>query len=86
MTTEVAAYVCSHVFEHERPILLVMHDGEDWQFLCGGVHADAETPHVIGLNHLVETDATLREVLDLPLSWEAERTTAQAQWERRLTV
>ncbi|HMF88855.1 MAG TPA: hypothetical protein VK575_12315 [Gemmatimonadaceae bacterium] len=63
MTTEVAAYVCSHVFEHERPILLVIHDEGDWQFLCGGVHEDAETPRVIGLNHLVETDPTLREVL-----------------------
>ena len=36
MTKEIPVYVCSHVFENVRPILLVVREGGDWQCLCGG--------------------------------------------------
>src|SRR4051812_23851699 len=32
------AYVCVHVFDSSRPILLVSRSGGDWSFLCGAVH------------------------------------------------
>jgi hypothetical protein len=82
MTAEVAAYVCSHVFNETRPVLLVSRVGGDWQCLCGGVHDDGEVPNVVGLNHLLERDASLRELEDLPDDWEAERTSVNDAWIR----
>jgi hypothetical protein len=80
MTTEVAAYVCSHIFENTRPILLVSRAGGDWQCLCGGQHEAGEIPKVVGLNHLLERDPTLLELKNLPGEWEAERTSANEPW------
>jgi hypothetical protein len=79
---ETAAFVCSHVFENSRPVLLVSRAGGDWQFLCGGGHEAQEKPHVVGLNHLVERDGSLSELVDLPPDWEAERTGIGEPWIR----
>jgi hypothetical protein len=76
------AYVCSHVFGGERPVLLVAHDDGDWQFLCGGDHGATELPRVIGVEHLVSRDSSLEEVADLPENAEAERTSPAAPWRR----
>ena len=82
MTTEVAAYVCSHVFNNTRPVLLVSRAGGDWQCLCGGAHDTAELPSVVGLNHLIGRDTTLREIVDLAADWEAERASPKDRWIR----
>ena len=79
---ETAAYVCSHIFEATRPVLLVSREDSDWQFLCGGSHEADEKPRVVGLNHLVDRDTTLREILDLPSDWDAERSEMSAPWTR----
>jgi hypothetical protein len=79
---EVLAYVCSHVFENTRPVLLVSRAGGDWQCLCGGEHDSNEIPHVVGLNHLVERDSTLAELRELPDDWEAERANVGDAWIR----
>jgi hypothetical protein len=64
--------VCSHVFLRERPVLLVVHDQGDWQFMCGGTdHGD--DGHVVSVGHLVDEDASLHECADLPIGFEAER-------------
>ena len=83
---EFAAYVCSHVFEHTRPVLLVARDDGDWQFLCGGAHAPDELPRVVGLNHLIDADPSLRQALDLPIDWEAERAFVGGPWTRRIVT
>jgi hypothetical protein len=79
---ETAAYVCGHIFDATRPVLLVSHEDGDWQFLCGGPHEADEKPRVIGLNHLIESDKTIGEVLDLPSDWDAERSEVNAPWTR----
>jgi hypothetical protein len=79
--TEFPAFVCSHIFENSRPILLVANSSGDWQFLCGGTHN--EIPKVVGINHLLDRDPSLKEVLDLPENWEAERVDQKAPWQRR---
>jgi hypothetical protein len=79
---EIPAFVCSHIFENTRPILLVSRADGEWQFLCGGTHNDDEIPRVIGLNHLLERDQTLRQILDLPADWEAERKDVTSSWLR----
>jgi hypothetical protein len=84
---EHAAFVCSHVFNQTKPILLISRADGDWQLLCGGPHDDGEEPKVVGLNHLIDLDPTLMEVADLPVDWEAERGSRGEGWRRRsLTV
>jgi hypothetical protein len=83
MSKEIAAFVCSHVFEKRSPVLLVLRSEGEWQLLCGGAHDNEEVPRVVGLAHLVDEDPSLRAVLDLPLEWEAERSSQASPWERR---
>jgi hypothetical protein len=79
---EVLIYVCSHVFLRSSPVLLVMREDEDWQFLCGKAHP-GELPRVVGMNHLLDDDPSLHQIVDLPADWEAERKFAGAPWTRR---
>lgn len=79
---EIGVYVCSHVFEDTRPVLLVAREDGDWQYLCGQPHPDDEEYHLIGVNHLVERDGSLRETFDLPDNYEAERATPDSPWVR----
>jgi hypothetical protein len=81
--SELPAYVCSHVFKSERAVRLVSTQDGDWQFLCGDSHEVSETPHLVGLDHLLEGDPSLREVLDLQPDWEAEREGRGSPWIRR---
>ena len=62
---------------------MVSHADGDWQLLCGGDHEPGDRPHVVGLNHLVDRDTSLRELLDLPSDWEAERLDEGILWERK---
>lgn len=80
---EVAAYVCSHIFKDERPVLLVSRVGGDWQFLCGSAHDPNDLPEVVGLNHLFERDNSLEELRNLPKDWEAERSTVGGEWTKK---
>jgi hypothetical protein len=77
---EVAAYICAHVFDGSRPVLLVSREEDDWQLLCGGEHGPTELPHVVGLNHLLDRDPSLREILSLESNWEAERLAVGTPW------
>jgi len=81
---ERAALVCEHVFDASRPVLLVSHEGGDWQFLCGGGdHGSWETARVVGINHLFDRDPSLRALLDLPVGWDAERAKVGEAWARK---
>jgi len=84
-SAETPAYLCSHIFERTRPVLLVSRSEGDWQFLCGDTHPQEDVPHVVGVNHLFEDDPSLAELADLPPDWEAERDSAASPW-RRLRI
>lgn len=75
-----AVFICSHIFENTKPILLVSHEDDDWQFLCGGEHDENEKPKVVGIGHLLERDPSLLELADLPRDCEAERRTVDEKW------
>ncbi len=83
MERERAAFVCRHVLDGSRPVRLVAYEEGDWQFLCGEAHESGEGPRVVGLNHLVERDPTLAEILDLQPGWETERLETGGAWIRR---
>lgn len=77
---ETLSYVCEHVFYNTRPILLVCHERDgDWQFLCGATHPGA-IPKVVGMEHLLERDPSLKQILQLPLGCDAERTDTSSVW------
>ena len=78
---ELPAFICTCVFQHTRPVLLVSHEGGDWQFLCGEPHEDVEASlRVVGLNHVIEHDPTLIAMLELPNDMAAERDTVVSPW------
>jgi hypothetical protein len=77
------AYVCVHVFDETRPVLLVSRAGGDWSFLCGDMHADESSSYrVVGIGHVLDHDPSIQSVLDLPPEWEAERATPSDDWIR----
>lgn len=77
------AYVCIHVFEGVKPVLLVSRPEGDWCFLCGDEHPDdASSCRVVGLGHIVSRDPSLEALLDLPPDWEMEREASGSPWMR----
>ena len=78
-----AVYLCSHVFNYEKPILYVCKEGNEWQFLCGGDHAFKAKPHVVGVGHILERDSTIKALENLPDGWEAERSDIESDWVTR---
>jgi hypothetical protein len=75
--------ICSHVLEATRPILLVAHDAEGWNFACGSTdHHGADDFHVVGVGHLIARDPSLNLCADLPPGFIAERSAAALPWAR----
>jgi len=77
-----AAHVCSHVFSNTHPVLLVSRAGGNWRCLCGDEHDPGEPMHVVGWKDLVQRDATLAELINLPNEWEAARLSVDSRWIR----
>jgi hypothetical protein len=77
------AFVCNHVFDHTRPVLLVSRPDGDWCFLCGEQHPDDSSAYeVVGICHVLDSDSSLAELHDLPSNWEAERKKVGQDWIR----
>lgn len=78
------AFVCIHVFENTRPVLLVSREDGDWSLLCGDRHENtAANCRAVGIGHILARDPTLVPLMDLPAGWEAERETTTGDWVRR---
>lgn len=76
--------ICSHILEASRPILLVAHDADGWNFACGKRdHAGAKDFHVVGVGHLTSRDPSVSECADLPVGFVAERPSVGLPWTRR---
>lgn len=78
-----AVITIDRIVDGREPILYVSHDAEDggWQFLDGGSVSEANAK-VVSLLGMVERDATLRELADLPRGWVAERDAIGKPWRR----
>lgn len=77
------AYVCIHVFSHAKPVLLVSRPDADWCFLCGEEHPDdAAYYKIVGIGHILESDPSLVELMNLGPEEEAERVALNAPWIR----
>ena len=80
---EYPSYVCKHIFNQTKPILLVSREDGDWQFLCGENHDDEELPHVIGLNHIYEIDPSIISLKNLKKNYVADRGSINDKWKRK---
>ncbi len=82
---EQKSYICTHVFERSRPVLYVTRPEGDWCLLCGDEHPNSASAYrVAGINHVLAHDPSVREVLDLNVDEEAERTVVGGPWVRRI--
>ncbi len=77
-----AAFTTSRVLEDSHPILLVSHDAEgDWQFLCGTTNRPADGK-IVCLSTIVDLHPSVVELADLPVGWQAVRSTSSDSWRR----
>ena len=67
------------------PVLFVSHDLDDhgWQFLDGQPLAMADAM-LVSFSGVVDADATLLELSDLPPGWVARRQSAESPWQRQV--
>jgi hypothetical protein len=65
------------------PILYVSHDAEDhsWQFL-DGKPIDMANAALVCLDEIVQRDASVLELADMPPGWSATRETKDSPWLR----
>jgi hypothetical protein len=66
-----------------HPILFVVHDeGEGgWQFLPGDA-ISVDDAMLVSLQEILDRDATIHELADLPVGWQAWRQAPWAAWVR----
>jgi hypothetical protein len=78
-------FICIHVFDNTRPVLLAARGSDgDWMLLCGDTHPQmVDQCKLVGIGHITSRDPTLNEILDLPPGFEAERPVVGGAWERR---
>ena len=76
-----ATFTNSCIVNGLHPIRLVTHDAEDgaWQFLCGDP-GEASDVRVVGLGSIIQLDASIGELADLPLGWRAWRSAHGEPW------
>lgn len=78
------AYTTVRIMRDGQPITLVAHDTEgSWQFL-DGQPVGVDDVELIHLRHAIDLDPTTAEVADLPIGWEAERTSKSKPWTRNV--
>jgi hypothetical protein len=76
-----AVFTTRPVIEEGHPVLLVSHDDEDWQFLCGSTNDSADA-RLVSLGSIVEAHPTVTELADLPVGWQATREAPGQPWRR----
>jgi hypothetical protein len=80
-TSEEGVFTTYHVLEGE-PVMRVYHDPDgDWQFIPL-LDVSEEDGCLVGLDHLLEADPSLLELLDMPTGWYAFRDSVEQAWNR----
>jgi hypothetical protein len=82
-----AAIVCTHVATGLHPILLAERGESEeaadsgWQFLCGIEEEDWGAAQVWSVQEVLEIDASLATLVEMPVGTRLVRATATANWE-----
>lgn len=75
-------FLSKNVHNGVEPITFVSHDLDgDWQFLGDSMTESGGV--AVCFHHPVDSDSTLRELIDLPIGWYAERERPGGPWARR---
>lgn len=79
-------FTTRRVMSGQDPVSRVFHDIEDgaWQF-HGPEESDPNDLTYVCLHHIIDKDATINELHDLPLGWSAWRENGASPWNRELT-
>ena len=81
--SDMKCYLCTHVVDGQRPVLLVTRPDGDWCLTCGDEHVqEAASFRVAHLAHPLANDSSLQAVLDLRKNEEAERLHVGGAWTR----
>ena len=76
---DTACFVSHRVIEGST-ITFVSHDYDgDWQF-HGDNGSDINKAKLVGLSHVLDMDASIAQLCDLPNGWTAERKSAKHKW------
>lgn len=80
----VAAITTRQVLEGQ-PILSVVHyeDDHSWAFTCGTTDDEADG-RVVLMKTILQQDATLTQIADLPPGWHAWRESPTGRWHREV--
>ena len=80
-----ACFVCEHVINRRRPILLVTHDEDEeyeyWQFLCGESDHTEANIKIISIKQATEIDPSINDLYEMPLGISADRKSINDKWE-----
>jgi len=79
----VAALTTRQVVQQDCPILSVTHyeDDHSWAFTCGTTSKSKDLM-LVGMGEIVDRDASLNSIADLPPGWSANRKTLEDEWVR----
>ena len=75
-------FVCTHVYEKEKDILLVAHEKQigEWKFTCGAEHHDNNSYKIISLKQITVIDNSINEVSAMPKGIGARRDSKNDLW------
>lgn len=80
-----ACFVCEHVLNKTRPILLVTHDDdgeyEYWQFLCGETDHGKAGVKITSMRKATEIDPSVNDLHDMPVGVRADRKSVKSPWQ-----
>ncbi len=79
----VMAVTTHQVIDKKLPILMVAHyeDDHSWAFTCGTTNK-SEDLMLVSMGNIVNLDASLKEISDLPPGWSATRKSINDKWVR----
>ena len=79
--SKVAVFTTTHVMKDGLPILYVSHDSDDggWQFHYGRPVSTKEAM-IVALEEVLEIDATIASLSNLPLGYCARRKDRRSAW------
>ncbi len=80
-TQDTLVFTTKEIINQGAPILLVTHDEDDgsWQFLSGQDISEKDAM-IVGLIEILNHDASLKSVLNLPMGYFATRGRISEEW------
>lgn len=76
-----AVFTTVYVIENNSPIIYVYHDMDgDWQFFGPEENVETDKARIVSLGEIIEMDASVKEVLDMPKGTDAHRKSRESEW------